>query len=102
MRIIMFCNRKSDVRREDWARGIDMPAVRSLALISGFEVFEATHVLGGDATPPNCYIEIIDVADPDELGGDVGSEKMQANAAEIRKFADNPQFIFARKLDNRG
>lgn len=105
MRIIVLFNLRPDVRREDyedWARGIDMPAVRSLASVSGFEVFEATHVLGSDATPAYRYIEIIDVGDPDGFGGDVGSEKMQAIAAEFQKFADDPQFIVTRNLDDRG
>ncbi len=81
---------------EAWARTRDMPTVRGLASIAGFEVFAATGVLG-EGTPPYDYIEIIDVADMAAFGADVATDAMQAIAAEFVAMAD-VVFITTRRL----
>lgn len=81
---------------EAWAHARDMPTVRGLASIAGFEVFAATGVLG-EGAPPYDYIEIIDVADMTAFGADVASDTMQAIAAEFAAKADIV-FITTRRL----
>lgn len=83
---------------EDWARSRDIPTVRALPSISGFEVSACTGLLTGEGTPPFQYVEVIDVADMDAFGQDVASARMQAIAAEFRAFADNPRFIVTRNV----
>jgi hypothetical protein len=51
-----------------------------------------------DAAPPYQYVEIIDVADTDRFGSDVGTDAMQRIAAEFRQFADNPLFVTTRDV----
>jgi hypothetical protein len=90
MRIIVLFNLKPGVSAshyERWARTSDLPVVRALPSISGFDVYRSIGLLGG-GDPPYAYIEIIDVTDIDRFQADVASEKMQAIAAEFGKIAD--------------
>jgi len=102
MRIIVLFNLRKDVAAEayeTWAKANDMPTVRGLPSVTGFEVAAATGLLGSDAPPPYQYIEVIDVADMDQFGEDIGTEAMQRIAAEFQTFADGPIFITTRNLD---
>jgi REDY-like protein HapK len=101
MRIIVLFNLKSGVTAaayEAWALSTDVPIVRSLSSIAGFDVFKATGLLGSDARPPYAYIEIIDVADMDQFGQDIGTARMQAIAAAFQTYADTPVFITTSRL----
>lgn len=90
MRIIVLFNLKPGVTSADyekWARASDLPTVRALPSIAGFDVYRSTGLLdGGD--PPYAYIEIIDVADMERFQIDVATEQMQAIAAEFGRIAD--------------
>ncbi len=99
-RIIALFNLKPGVTREAyeaWARDIDMPAVRSLASISGFEVFRGTGRLGSDAPSPYDYIEIIDVVDMEAFGIDASTSLMQQIAAAFQSMAEIV-FILTEKV----
>ncbi len=101
MRIIVLFNLKpgTDVAAyEEWARTRDLPNVRALTSIDGFQIYRATGLLGSDAAPPYRYVEIIDVADMGDFGKDVGNDAMQKVAAEFQAFADHPQFILTEQL----
>lgn len=101
MRIIALFNLKPGADAatyEDWARETDIPGVRALASVAGFQVYRNTGVLGGDAFPPYAYSEIIDVADMDAFGADVSSAAVQKLAAEFQAFADNPIFMLTEAL----
>jgi hypothetical protein len=87
---------------EAWARSRDIPAVRALRSIAGFEVAATTGLLMSDAPPPYAYVEVIDVADMDAFGTDVASPQMQAIAAEFRAFADDPVFMLTRDVAQGG
>lgn len=90
MRLIVLFSLKPGVSHDDykaWALAHDLPTVRALPSISGFDVFQVTSLLGG-GTPPYDYVEIIDVDDLDQFGKDVASERMQAIAAEFGALAD--------------
>ena len=90
MRIIVLFNLKPGVTPADyeqWALSSDLPTVRALPSIAGFDVFRSTGLLGG-GDPPYAYIEIIDVADMDRFQADVATPAMQAIAAEFGKIAD--------------
>lgn len=101
MRIIVLFNLKPGVpaaEYEAWARSRDIPAVRALPSIAGFDVAAVTGLLIGDGTPPYAYVEVIDVADMDQFGKDVATEMMQAVAAEFQRYADNPLFLTTRDV----
>ncbi|WP_293943194.1 REDY-like protein HapK [Sphingomonas sp.] len=90
MRIIVLFNLKPGVTAADyeqWAHDSDLPTVRALPSIAGFDVYRSTGLLGG-GDPPYAYIEIIDVADMDRFQADVATPEMQAIAAEFGKIAD--------------
>lgn len=101
MRIVVLFNLRPGVDSaayEAWAAASDIPTVRGLQSISGFDVLAATGLLGSDATPPYQYVEVIDVADMDRFGKDIGTDTMKAIAAEFQTFADNPIFVLTRDV----
>lgn len=83
---------------ERWARERDLPTVRGLGSVAGFDVLRAQSLLMGEGKPPYQYAEIIDVKDMAAFGKDVSSEAVQKGAAEFQGFADNPVFIVCEKL----
>jgi hypothetical protein len=89
-RIVVLFNLKPGISRDDyetWARTRDLPSVRSLPSIAGFDVFRSTGLLGG-GDAPYAYVEIIDVADMAAFGADVAADPMPAIAAEFAALAD--------------
>ena len=98
-RIIVLFNLKPGVSTADyeaWAQARDLPTVRALPSIAGFDVFKSTGTLAGDK-PPYDYIEVIDVADMDRFGIDAAADPMPAIAAEFGALAD-ASFILTEKL----
>lgn len=101
MRIVVLFNLRDGVDEaayQAWARTTDIPVVNGLASIAGFTVHKVTGQLGSDARPPYQYVEVIDIADMDQFGKDVASERMQAISAEFQRFADNPVFLTTQDL----
>jgi hypothetical protein len=101
MRIVVLFNLKPGVdvaAYESWARAADIPTVRGLPSIAGFDVAAATGLLMSDAAPPYQYVEVIDVADMDQFGRDVATAQMQAISSQFQTFADNPVFIMTRDV----
>ncbi|MEY3307659.1 MAG: hypothetical protein RLZZ413_1697 [Pseudomonadota bacterium] len=47
----------------------------------------------GEGKVPFQYVEVLDVADMDQLGRDISSPVMQAISAQFQTFADNPLFL---------
>ncbi|MBC7521895.1 MAG: REDY-like protein HapK [Sandarakinorhabdus sp.] len=101
MRIIVLFNLLPGVEAaayEEWAKKRDIPGVRSLPSVDDFQVYRGVGLLGSEGKPPYAYIEIIDVADMDGFGKDVGSAAIQAVAAEFAAYADAPAFILTEAL----
>ena len=91
MRIVALFNLKSGItpeRYETWARETDIPTVRALGSIKGFDVRRVTGLLGAETRAPYAYVEIIDVADMEAFGRDVAGEAMQRIAAEFQAIAE--------------
>jgi len=90
MRLIVLFSLKPGVSHESyqqWARTHDIPTVRNLPSIAGFDVYRATGRLGGGPVPYD-YIEIIDIADMDVFNKDIATEKMQTIAGQFSEIAD--------------
>jgi hypothetical protein len=82
---------------EQWARTVDLPTVNALPSIEKFEVFRVTGTLVAGEASPYAYAEIIDVRDMAAFGQDVGTETMQAVAAEFGRLAETV-FLTTEKL----
>lgn len=101
MLIVVLFNLKPGASREDyenWANTTDIPNVNALGSVRNFSVMRTTGLLGTDEPAPYAYVELLDVADMDALGGDISSETMQRVAAEFQDFADNPQFMLTESI----
>lgn len=99
--VLVLFNLKPDAdvaAYEKWAREKDMPTVRGLKSVSGFDVLRAQGMLGSDAKPPYQYAELIEVPDMAAFGADISSDVVQAGAKVFQGFADNPLFILCEKL----
>ncbi|MDZ5650040.1 hypothetical protein [Nitrospirillum sp. BR 11828] len=84
---------------ETWAKATDLPTVRALPSIGGFDLFRLNQVRGSDQAPPYQYIEVIRVDDADGFRGDVATDTMRKVAAEFRAFADNPLFVACDRIE---
>ena len=101
MRIIVLFNLKPGVSvesYENWARESDIPGVRALKSVSGYHVQRATGILGTDQPSPYAYIEIIEIADMAAFGEEASGPVVQALAADMRNYADDPVFITSDEL----
>ncbi len=101
MRIFVVFNLKPGVdpaEYEAWAKSTDIPTVRGLGSIKGFDIYRSTGLLGTDDPPPYAYVELIEVGDDAGFGADVNTPQMQAIVAEFQQFADNPQFIVMQDI----
>ena len=99
--IVVLFNLKPGVSPSDyeqWALSTDLPTVRQLPSVSGFDVLRSTGLLGSDAAAAYSYVELLVVKDMEQLGADVATETMQRVAAEFQQFADNPQFILTESI----
>ena len=83
---------------EKWAREKDLPTVRGLGSVAGFDVMRAQGLLGSDAKPPYQYAELIEVPDIAAFGKEIATETVQAGAKQFQEFADSPLFILCEKL----
>lgn len=101
MRIFVLFNLKPGADRsayEAWARATDLPVVRNLPSIAGFDVFTVSGILGSDDKPPYEYIEVVDVRDMDQFGRDIAQDVMKRVAAEFQAFA-SPVFLLTHHMD---
>jgi hypothetical protein len=83
---------------EAWARSTDLPIVRGLRSIAGFDVYKAQRLLRGDDAPPYQYVELLLVEDMDAFRQDAAQPTMQRVAAEFRTYADSPTFVVCENL----
>ena len=99
--LVVLFNLKAGVdpaQYEAWAKSTDMPSVRGLKSIGGFDVFKLNEVFRSGGKPPYDYVELIEVTDMDQFGADAGTDKMKAVAVQFREFADSPIFISSEKM----
>ncbi len=99
-RLIVLFNLKPGVDAsgyEAWAKRVDLPTVKGLKSIQGFELFKSVALLGSTDAPPYQYVEIIDVRDMDAFGQDIATDTMRRVAAEFGAFAD-AAFILTEQL----
>lgn len=83
---------------ETWARSTDLPIVRKLSSVAGFDVFRTASLLGSDDQPPYNYVEVIAISDMSGFGTDVATDTMRRVASEFRQFADNPVFMLTDRI----
>ncbi|GIL40436.1 hypothetical protein [Roseiterribacter gracilis] len=99
--VVVLFNLKQGVEKsayEAWAQATDLPIVRGLPSIGGFDVYRSLSLFGSEKAPPYQYVELIQVDDMTKFGEDVASATMQRVAGEFRSYADDPLFILCDKL----
>ncbi len=98
--LIVLFNLKPGVSAEayeSFARTTDLPIVRQLPSIAGFEVLKSSGLLGGGKAPYE-YVEVIQVRSLEQLGKDVATPEMQKVATTFRTFADDPKFMITASI----
>lgn len=98
--IIILFKLRPGVERADyerWAREVDLPEVRRLRSVDGFEVLRAAGLLSGGASPYD-YCEILRVNDMTVFAQELASATLQQVAEQYRQFADAPLFIRTEAL----
>jgi len=83
---------------ETWARTTDLPVVRNLPSVGGFELYRTAGLLGSGERPPYDYVEMIEIRDAQRFGTDVATETMRKVAGEFRGFADQPIFMLTHRI----
>ena len=94
--MVVLFNLKPGVSPEEyerWARDTDVPAVNALAAVERFRVYKSLGLLGTDAKPPYDYMELVEIADLEQLAKDAASERMREITAQFQTMADNPIWI---------
>ena len=101
MKIVVLFNLKAGADAgayEAWARGVDVPIVRSLPSVADFNVYRAVGLFGSAEPAPYQYVEIIEARDGGAFATDAAGEKVRALAEEFGRFADNPKFLVVEEL----
>ena len=99
--IVVLFNLKPETVLEDyenWAQTVDIPNVRRLPGVSGFQVLAARGLLNGDPEVPYSHVELIEVDDMEAFRRAVGTPEMQAVAAQFQAYALNPVFMVTEPL----
>ena len=86
-------------RYEQWARETDLPTVRKLPSVAGFQILRVNGLFGSDAQPPYDYVEVIDIDSLDQFGAGVNTETMNRVAGEFREFALSPVFMLTSNME---
>lgn len=83
---------------ENWARSTDLPVVRGLPSVSGFDLYRTAGLFGSGEKAPYDYVEVIGIRDLSGFKGDVATETMRRVAGEFRQFADDPVFMLTNHI----
>jgi hypothetical protein len=83
---------------ENWARSTDLPIVRKLPSVEGFDLYRTASLLGSPDRPPYDYVEMIGIRDMGAFGADVATDTMRRVAGEFQAFADNPVFMLTNRV----
>lgn len=83
---------------ETWAQTTDLPVVRNLGSVGGFDLYRTAGLLGSADRAPYDYVEVIQIKDLAGFGADVATEVMGKVAAEFRSFADQPVFMLTHRI----
>ncbi|MEO8445774.1 MAG: hypothetical protein ABI567_12275, partial [Gammaproteobacteria bacterium] len=83
---------------EAWARSTDLPIVRQLPSVAGFELFRSAGLFGSGNPAPYDYVEMIAIRDVPGFRTDVATDTMRRVAGEFREFADNPVFMLTDRI----
>lgn len=100
MLIVMFRLRPGTDRAayEAWARNTDLPVVRGLDSVAGFDLHRIHGLFGSEDRAPYEYVEVIEIGDEQRFGDELATATMQRVAAEFRAFADAPVFMRASRI----
>lgn len=101
MKVVVLFNLKpgADVRAyEEWARGVDVPTVRSLPSVTDFNVYRTVGLFGSGEPAPYQYVEIIEAPDGGAFAAEAAGEKVTALAQQFMAFAEDPKFLVVEEI----
>jgi len=99
--LIVLFNLRSNADQEayeNWAQTTDLPVVRGLGSVNGFEIYRSQSLFGSEEAAPYQYVEVIEIADLNQFGEEVSTDTMAKVAGEFQSFADNPVFMLTNKF----
>lgn len=97
--MIVLANLKEGVSPEEYERWVltsYAPAVKSLPSVEDWRDYRASGLLGSDAIPPYRYVVVVEINDPEQLGQDMASEKMQELLTGLHRLTEVTQILSDR------
>lgn len=92
--MIVLVNLREDVAPEDYERWLQeryVPAVLDLPSVDEWHGYRV-----GDREPPYQYVVFVGINDPEQLGRDINSERIQRLLGELGQYADVTQLMTER------
>ena len=102
-KLIVLFKLKDEASREAyeaWAQSTDLPIVRALPSVDGFDVHRVSGLYGSDADAPYDYVEIIEINSQDQFATDVSTDTMAKVAGEFQTFAVSPTFMLTENMES--
>lgn len=81
---------------ERWARENDAPTARTLPSIEEWSLYRAQGLVGVDGEPPFDYVEVVQVADTEQMSKDMSGPEIGRLSEELAKYAD-AQYVLAER-----
>jgi len=97
--VVVLVNLKEGVSPQDYERWIlesYAPAAKSLPSVEDWRDYRVSSLLGSEDAPPYRYVVTLEVRDPEQLGRDMASEKMQRLFSELHDLAEITQIMAER------
>jgi REDY-like protein HapK len=97
--MIVLVNLKDDVAPEAYERWLDeryVPAILELPSVDEWRGHRVGSLAGAGGEPSYEYIVTVEINDLEQLGEDMGSEKVQTLLAELGRYAEVTQLMTDR------
>jgi hypothetical protein len=97
--MIVLVNLKEDVAPEEYERWLAeryVPAVLGLPSVDEWRGYRVSGLPESGGDPPYKYVVSVEIVDPEQLGRDINSERMQRLLGELGRYADVTQLLTER------
>jgi hypothetical protein len=97
--MIVLVNLKEDVAPEEYERWLAeryVPVVLGLPSVDEWRGYRVSGLPESGGDPPYQYVVSVEIDDPEQLGRDINSERMQRLLGELGRYADVTQLLTER------
>ena len=97
--MIVLVNLKEDVAAEEYERWLAeryVPVVLGLPSVDEWRGYRVSGLPESGGDPPYQYVVSVEIDDPEQLGRDINSERMQRLLGELGRYADVTQLLTER------